>query len=67
MKKTYKMYYEVTYNAIGMMHPSTKWFNNREDAEAFYKSCEAADPIVSHRCSKPETIAHYDELVRRWS
>lgn len=65
MEKTYKMFYEVTYNAIGMGQPSTKWFADRKAAEDFYKSCEAADPIASHRCSKPETIAHYNELVSR--
>lgn len=58
-----KTFYSVKYAVWGADGTSVKWFDNKEAAENFYKKHDHVDKPVAHRCSKPETIKEYEDLV----
>lgn len=58
-----KTYYTVKYGVWGADGPATATFDSKEAADKFYNSGDHRDSPVSHRVSRPETIAKYDEAV----
>lgn len=59
-----RTYYSVVYRSWGADRENTAWFDDKETAEGF-ASQDYRDDVKTHRVSKAETIAKYDELVAR--
>jgi hypothetical protein len=57
-----KTYYSVDYSVWGSNIKHTAWFDNKEEAYKFAAG-DYRDNPVTHRVSRPEKIAQYDELV----
>ena len=57
-----KTYYSVEHSAWGANGSGTAWFDNKTAAEKF-SSHDYRDNPITHRVSKLDKIAEYDELV----